>query len=341
MTHQPLSEPLPFHRLARVSGRHRWWRPVLGTAFVVVAWLVLSLLLEAVSYVVGKATGRPENADGTIEFGPVRDTALGLISIALILPIVLLAVRWIGRRPAGTTSSVSGRLRPRWLLTCVLIATPVMGLLMGLSWLLPVEAGGEEAVLAGWDTFLPALAMLVLLVPLQASAEEYMFRGWLLHAFGAFARSPWIAVVPQAFLFAAAHGWGTPWGFADLAFFGLVTGWLTVRTGGLEAAIGLHVMSNLCSFATAAAFVDGLASDETAADAPWQLVALDTAMVSLYAAIVLWWCRRRPLARSTSPLSAPSPSLAAEVPYPGSVSYGPVATGSVPQRGPHPGHWSR
>ncbi|CAO0830891.1 hypothetical protein SMICM17S_10210 [Streptomyces microflavus] len=36
-----------------------------------------------------------------------------------------------------------------------------------------------------------------------------MFRGWLTQAVGAFFfRSPWFAVIPQAVLFAAAHGWG-------------------------------------------------------------------------------------------------------------------------------------
>ncbi|MEU0341829.1 lysostaphin resistance A-like protein [Streptomyces bobili] len=54
--------------------------------------------------------------------------------------------------------------------------------------------------------------------------------------------------------------------------FGAVAGWLTVRTGGLEAAIGLHAVNNLLAFAAVASVVDGLRSDDTAADAPWELV---------------------------------------------------------------------
>ncbi|MEU6177479.1 DUF6223 family protein [Streptomyces coeruleorubidus] len=101
--------------------------------------------------------------------------------------------------------------------------------------------------------------------------------GWLTQAVGAFFRSPWFAVIPQAVLFAAAHGWGTKWGFIGLLVFGGVCGWLTIRTGGLEAAVALHALNNLLAFGVAAAFVDGLSSDETAADSPWQLALVDVA----------------------------------------------------------------
>ena len=42
------------------------------------------------------------------------------------VPVVLLAVRWVGRRPAGTVSSVTGGLRWPWLGRCVLVALPVL-----------------------------------------------------------------------------------------------------------------------------------------------------------------------------------------------------------------------
>ncbi len=119
-------------------------------------------------------------------------------------------------------------------------------------------------------------------------------------------------------------------GFADLVVFGLAAYWLTVRTGGLEAAIGLHVINNLIAFCLGAAVVDGLKTDETAADAPWQWVAIDIAAIAAYAAVVLWFAarRRRLLARtaatpaplSTAPLfpqyTPPKPSPAPVPPSP-------------------------
>ncbi|WP_425247039.1 lysostaphin resistance A-like protein [Streptomyces sp. NEAU-NA10] len=341
-----LAEPLGYHRLARTSARHRWWRPVLGTLFLAVTYTVVTVVLYGLASTVGAARGYPEAPDGTVEFDPRLSTAVDLLMLAVALPFVLLAVRWIGRRPAGTVSSVTGGVRWRWLGLCCVTALPILALTTGAMLLLP--AGDEPpARWAGWEFFVPALAMLVVLVPLQAAAEEYVFRGWFTQAVGAFLRSPWWAIAPQAVLFAAAHGWGTPWGFADLVVFGAVAGWLTVRTGGLEAAIGLHAVNNLLAFGVSAAVVDGLKSQDTAADAPWQLVPLDLAGIALYTAAVLWLARRRRPAR-TAPAPTPLPPFPpfpgghpqAPLPYtpaPGfPVPYGVHADASVPPQGTAP-----
>lgn len=65
-------------------------------------------------------------------------------------------------------------------------------------------------------------------------------------------------------------------------------------------------MNNLLAFGVSAAVVDGLKSDDTAADAPWQVVALDLVGIALYAAAVLWLARRHPPTR-TVPAPAPTP----------------------------------
>ncbi|KDN78801.1 abortive infection protein [Streptomyces olindensis] len=288
------------------TGRHRWWRPVLGALLFFPSWLVLVLLLYALSYALGTAAGYPELADGSVDLGPLRNTALDLTYIAVALPLILLAVRWPERRPAGTLSSVTGRLRMRWLARCLLAALLPVALLALTIVFLPDDgaASGEPAAWVGWGPFLTALAVLAVLVPVQAAAEEYVFRGWLTQAVGAFLRSPWLAVLPQAALFAAAHGWGTTWGFIDLLLFGVVAGWLTIRTGGLEAAVALHALNNLLAFGFSAALVDGLSSDDTAADAPWQLALADMATVLIYAAIVLRVARRHRPQRLAPALAA-------------------------------------
>ncbi|MFC8920243.1 CPBP family intramembrane glutamic endopeptidase [Streptomyces sp. NPDC057116] len=296
--------PLPYHRLAHTTGRHRWWRPLAGTGLVAGGAVVAMLVLLIGSEVAGYALDRPLDADELRTWGDIGDTALGLLSIALITPVLLLAAHWVQRRPAGTLSSVAGQLRWRWLGMCLVAALPLVAASMAVALLLPEPAGGGTADMewAGWSSFLAGLAMVCALVPFQAAAEEYAFRGWLLQAVGAWCRSAWVAVVPQALLFAAAHGWGTPWGFADLVVFGLVAGWLSVRTGGIEAAVALHVLNNLVAFGVAAAIAGGLASEETAADMGWMAMAVDVPMVLLYAAAVLWLARRR----RPAPLGAPA-----------------------------------
>ncbi|MEW2511342.1 CPBP family intramembrane glutamic endopeptidase [Streptomyces sp. NPDC046870] len=324
------TEQLPYHRLARLSPRYRWWRPLLGTLVAAVAYMITVVVLMVVLAALGSGLGYPQDDDGWPEFGPVSGTAVDLLCIAVGIPVVLLVARWIGRRPAGTVSSVTGRLRWRWLLLCVLTAVPVQGLAMGCVFLLPAD-GGPESQWAGWPAFARALIMLVLLVPVQAAAEEYVFRGWLTQTAGAFLRSPWAALLPQAVLFAAAHGWGTPWGFADLVVFGMAAGWLTWRTGGLEASIALHTVNNLVAFGISAAVVDGLTSDDTAADAGWQLVVFDVLSMALYTAAVAWWLRRRRLDR-TAPAPAPQPP--APLPWPPYGTAVPVPRQWAGQPGP-------
>ncbi|MEU0333939.1 CPBP family glutamic-type intramembrane protease [Streptomyces sp. NPDC006193] len=343
MTQTPLAEQLPYHRLARLTPRHRWWRPLVGTLVVAVAYTIAVIVLGILSAALGSGLGYPEDADGWPEFGPVSGTAVDLLSIAVGIPVLLLTVRWTAGRPAGSVSSVTGRLRWRWLLLCVLTAVPIVALSMGAMLLLPGDGGPEERW-AGWPFFARALAVLAVLVPLQAAAEEYLFRGWLTQAAGAFLRSPWAAFLPQAVLFAAAHGWGTPWGFADLVVFGVAAGWLTWRTGGLEASIALHTVNNLFAFGVSAAVVDGLSSDETAADAPWQVVALDVASIVLYTAAVAWWLRRRRLER-TAPAPLP-PAFGPAYPYhPGAPvppQWHPVPGAPVPSpwQAPVPPSWA-
>ncbi|MFE5754154.1 CPBP family intramembrane glutamic endopeptidase [Streptomyces massasporeus] len=324
----------PYHRLDRATGRHRWWRPLVGTVLMSLAYVVLLLVLLAVTYGLGTALGAPELSDGGVDLGPLGNTAMDLVSLAIALPLVLLATLWPARRRAGTVSSVTGGLRIGWLGWCLLAGLPTVLLLTVIAFFLPGDSGESDAWV-GWSSFLAALAMLAVLVPLQAAAEEYVFRGWLTQAVGAFVRSPWFAVLPQAVLFAAAHGWGTRWGFLGLLVNGLVMGLLTIRTGGLEAAIALHVLNNLLAFGVSAAVVDGLASDETAADAPWPLALTAVVTDLLYAALVLWLARRRKPQRLSHPEPPPAP-------YPGypTIPGYPAAPGhpATPGHPPYTGH---
>jgi membrane protease YdiL (CAAX protease family) len=307
----------PYHRLARTSA-HRWWRPLLGTLLVALGAGIAMAALVAAWAVVGYATGRPLDADDFPTFGPIVDTALELLAVAPLIPLVLLTARWIQARPAGTVSSVNGRLRWRWLGTCLLVALPTVVLMLaGIAGLLaaagePILTGNEHRVDTG--TFLASAVMLLALVPIQAAAEEYAFRGWLLQAVGAFVRTPWPGIMTQAAIFAALHGWGTPWGFTDLFLFGAVAAWLTIRTGGLEAAIALHTVNNLVAMLLTTT-LGALATDGTAADATWQILLADTITIGAYTAAVTWLARRRridqtvPAAASTAPPSSTPSSM--------------------------------
>jgi CAAX protease family protein len=289
---------MSYHLLA---ARRPAWQHLIGILTVGVGWLIGS----AVLYTAGEAAGLTD---------PRLLLALDFAAVAVLLPATWLTVRLLQRRGLGTLSSVAGRLRWGWLARCAAVAAPAAGVIVvaGL-WLDP--PGGP---LVGAGEVVRTLGALVLLVPLQATAEEYAFRGYLLQAFaslhpaalrGEHPRTlqamwpmPWVPIVVQALMFAAMHGWGTPWGFADLVVFGVVAGWLTVRTGGLEAGIALHVLNNLAAVVQMA-LLGRLSIDETAADLPWTMVAVDVPVLLTYALVITRLSRR---AVPTEPASAPA-----------------------------------
>lgn len=271
--------------------------------------LSLVLLLVVVGIVVVSGIGAvlaevldagPASADSEVFFeDPVADMALQLVGIAIGIPIVLWGARYLGKRPAGTVSSVVGRLRWKWLGLCAAVAFPLIivqfGIMIAWTW------GEESAEPAGggwpgWTSFLVSLAVLGALVPFQAAAEEYVFRGWLVQVIGRAVRSPWPAVVLASLLFALAHGFGELSGFVLLLYSALWWGWLVIRTGGLEAVITLHAANNLLAFGLAAGF-DELASTETAADAPWQAMVVEFVFAPLYCLVVAWMAKRRGVER--------------------------------------------
>lgn len=326
MTTTPPAPGTPYHRLARTD-RHRWWRPVLGTLAFGGGYFFVLVLAACFAVAVGEAV--------SLDIGTLGENALLLASLAALTPFALLAAWLVQRRPAGTLHSVTGRLRLRWLGFCLLVALGFVLPLVGVSMLVPSESvggsGGEPLRWVGWGTFLASAAMLVALVPLQAAGEEYLCRGWLLQAVGAYVRAPWLPIAVQALVFGALHGWGTGWGFGALVVFGAAAAWLTIRTGGLEAAIALHAANNLVGFLLLAAF-GLLDSDETLADAPWYVALLDAVTVCLFTAVIVRLARRRSLdtvVPDPSPWPPPRPPLPpplAGSPYANLRPYGATST---------------
>ncbi|MDQ1655280.1 MAG: hypothetical protein QOD41_363 [Cryptosporangiaceae bacterium] len=302
------AESLPFHRLAR-NEAFRWWRPVAAALLAVGTAVLAVIVLTFAALAAGSFTTLPRTAGG-FGLGAAGDTGVTLVMIAALIPAVLFWTRVIGRRPAGTVSSVTGRLRWSWLGTCLLVAiAAVVLMLIGMQVMMSATGGSVisgKAHFPGWAAFLATLAMLVVLVPLQAAGEEYLFRGLALQTLGAFLRNPAIPIVVQALLFAAAHGWGTPWGFAALTVSGLVAGVLAIRTGGIESYIGFHVANNLIAFTLAAA-AGQLANESTAADMPWQMTIVSVVVDVAYALVILVLARRRGLAVTASPAPVTPP----------------------------------
>lgn len=280
------------------GGRFGW----LGELSLVLLLVVVGVLtVSVVGIVIAEVLDAgPAAADSDLFFeDPVADIAVQLIGIAIGIPVVLWGARYLGRRPAGTVSSVAGRLRLRWLGLCAAVAFPLIIVQFGvmIAWTWGEEPAGPAGDgFPGWSAFLVSLAVLGALVPFQAAAEEYVFRGWLVQVIGRAVRSPWPAVIFASLLFALAHGFGELTGFILLLYSALWWGWLVIRTGGLEAVIVLHAANNMLAFGLAAGFGE-LSATETAADAPWQAMVLEFVFAPLYCLTMARLADRRGIER--------------------------------------------
>ncbi|MFI7640336.1 lysostaphin resistance A-like protein [Nonomuraea sp. NPDC049400] len=302
--YQPPSWYLPTPRGARYDHLARTaaakpWRAIVGTLIIAAGFVLLSAVMVWVGLVAATILGIPAPLDvGDRLFSdPVLWLVVLLLSLAPVLLVVQGTAALVQRRRPGTLSSVAGRLRLPWLLSCLGVAVLAIVLGQGTQALV-LTLSGEDADLfgwAGWSGFLPALIVIVLLVPFQAAAEEYVFRGWLVQAIGAHVRNPAWSIVLGSALFMSLHGYSWA-GLIDVFGFGVVMGWLTVRTGGLEAGVALHVLNNLAAFGLAAAagrLEEALAQGEV--PVPWQALSGTLVQLGVYAFGVLYLAKRRAL----------------------------------------------
>lgn len=248
-----------YHRLARSWPKYAWWKPLVTGVIAVSFYLVMAVFLAVIFFVIAlldpQGAGVPFDRliyEGVIDNSSPLILAFSLITVALMLPALVLATLIMGPRPLGLLSSVTGRLRWRWMLRLVLPAVVAFGASLVLYLLVLPPIMGDELLppVATANTWV-LLAVIVLLVPLQATAEEYVFRGYLMQAIGGWLRHPAFAILLPVPLFMLGHLYDI-WGLLDVGVFALFAGWLTWRTGGLEAAIVAHVVNNASIFALSA-----------------------------------------------------------------------------------------
>jgi membrane protease YdiL (CAAX protease family) len=206
---------------------------------------------------------------GVIDAGNPLSVSVGLIGVATLLPATLLGYLIVGLRPVSVLRSVAFRLRWRWMAFCLLPAlaiTVLATLIQILLFPMVLSAGAAVAPTIPLGTFLVCAVLILVFTPLQAAAEEFAFRGLITQMFGSWLRPAWLVIVLSAIPFAAAHtqylgdGGSLTWATADVAFFALAAGFVTWRTGGIEASIALHTINNTVAFLTLASSLGGTTS---------------------------------------------------------------------------------
>jgi len=308
---KPLDLPLVGHSYPELmrTPRARWWNPLASFGMVLLGVGVLTVLLTVPMALVlfqqldpGElwSAGGPSEASLELALFSAPMVLLNNLLLAALTGVALVAVLVAHPVKARFLHSVEGRVRWRWLLRAHLVLLPLFLVYVLGTWALDGARVAPRHEDWGW-----LLAMALLVTPFQAAGKEYLFRGWTMLALGTWIRRPGVAVAVTAAVsavaFALAHGSLNPWILLDLGVFAVAAVLLTWRTGGLEAAVALHVVNNVVILAFGT--VTGLATESyaTASTQGDPLATLVSAAVTALATVLLLWQAKRARVARTVP----------------------------------------
>lgn len=215
---------------------------------------------------------------------------VGHLGLAMLIPISMGLVLLLHRVNPGVLSSVLGKLRWGWLAVSLIVGFASLWVVLLAQNL--TQPGGPGFLLSPQPGAMTFIAVVLFTTPLQAAAEEYFFRGYLMQALGSMVTSPWFGIVASAAMFTLFHGSLDPALVLDRFAFGVLAGWLVVRTGGLEAGIAAHVANNVSSFGIAA-LTSSVASVKAISEVTWIIAAWDIGRFAMFTALIVvvahWW----------------------------------------------------
>lgn len=295
---------------------HTWWKPLVAIVFLAVTFLVAQILLGLLLVPTVLLLGDVEALSSAfleVDFNNPWVMLLGLVSLAVLIPLSMAAVRLVFGVKAGYLSSVVGRFRWRWAAQVTAVVLPLWIVYLALTTAIGGAVTGEGFEIAPPEDWWRIVLMIVLLVPLQAAGEEYAFRGFVLQVVGSWFRSRWLALVVPGIVsvavFALAHGSLDPVILLDLGAFAALAIYLTWRTGGLEAAVVVHTVNNVLVFLLSTAAGDltqSLVGEETTMS--WVTLGPSLLLDLAAAGLVTVLARRVEPQRSYEPQPLPPPA---------------------------------
>ncbi len=323
----PHPEPRQYHQMLR-TWNYAWWKPVVGIVLLFVGMILVAPLVLMPVLMAGVAIeGGPfwESFEKAASFEAVGPAALLYLNLTLgsMILVCWFVMRVLHRMRPRWLTSVLPKMRWKFFFICVGLSVVALVAQVVVSMLLP---GSQEAdVSQELNEFTRTTAILGVIVllttPLQAAGEEYVFRGYLMQAVGSLfppqlsVYAKWVALIVTATLFAVAHGVQNFPLFFDRFMFGLIAGWLVIRTGGLEAGIAMHILNNFLAFGFALMFSD-LTETLNVSEVGWGNIPLTLTQAGTYAVLVVVVAKKMRLQTRTNPPVQTTPEPVAEQPVP-------------------------
>ena len=295
------------------ADRPQLWRTALGSALTVVVWLAVGLALVWLGAWISGLP--PEIVMDTTRWVGAAMFFLTFIGLHLGLAVVLALLHRRGYASLFGPDRRLDRIHFRNGLLIMLAMAAGLYALMGVEHLvLPENVPPEIVRLRPTGDWLIGLLPALALISLQVSAEEVAFRGYLLQQLRARFRSPLIWAVLPALVFGALHFDPVTYGLVNASAYvinaatmGTLAAFVTMRTGNLGAAIGLHFGNN----AAIALFglegelsgfsLYGVVMDPASGYATYSICTQTLVAVAIFTVWWRWMNRHRPIANRPRP----------------------------------------
>ena len=232
---EKISEYIDF---PRTFEKYRWYKPILVLIVGLIIFLIFQVLLvlffNAIygwNFIMQIATGGYEVLN--TEVGQIF-TDLGVI---VTIPALYFATKIVKDRPFSSYASSRGGWNFKLYFKALLIPFILFIIIEAIDVVFRGSNGTNHFTI-------PFFILCLILVPLQCIAEEYIFRGLFMQTFGSWFKIPILAIILQAVIFAAVHGYNSL-GIIAVFISGIVFGFFTWKTNGIEVSSAIHTANNL------------------------------------------------------------------------------------------------
>lgn len=227
------------------TGRSQWWHWIVGAILITGLYIGGAFLLFYVAYSVGLPV---DSRDSLWSY-----SLLMLSFLPLFFGVLIVQKVWHQR---SITSLMTGTRRFRWgnMARAGAATLLVIGLFLVITALFFPSDFDELTLNPNMSLVWMAALVTFLLVPFQAASEEFLMRGYLNQALIRYLKSPWAVFVLTSLGFALLHIWnseaeGQEWFYLTVIFsFGMAACILLYFEGGIESAIGFHIVNNIYVF---------------------------------------------------------------------------------------------